>query len=150
MKRAQVVTRKGHGRDRRTPVSPSHQVRRRAVGFKLEFLEERTLLSTTMPVYPPPSIVPVGLGSTYTTLSEQAHGDGLSTSSPGQYTPPGTTTTTASPMTMAELRGVPQATRRQPAPAPVAPGQPDPEHELILIILAGSHGSRDHGRWGPQ
>ena len=44
---------------------------------RLESLEERTLLSAAAKsVYPAPH-VPVGLGTSYTTMSEQAHGIGV-------------------------------------------------------------------------
>jgi len=47
--------------------------------------------------------VPLGLGASYTTLSEQAHGVGLNKQNPGQYT--GSTTTNAStPESMAQLQ----------------------------------------------
>ena len=74
MKSAKATKRQVHRQNSRPSIQRARQVRR-AAEFKLESLEERTLLSTTK-VIPPPS-VPLGLGASYTTLSEQAHGVGL-------------------------------------------------------------------------
>src|SRR6516225_2361205 len=98
MKRAKTSSRKARTGDRKSFARHSSQVRRRAAGFKLEALEERTLLSvTTKPAYPPAS-VPLGLGTAYTTMSEQAHGVGLGTSDPMYYTGGTSSTSTSNPV----------------------------------------------------
>ena len=71
--------------DRKRFDRPSTQARRRASEFKLEALEERTMLSGlpgkgTVPELQPPK----SLGSLYTTLWEQAHGTYLHGGNPGQ------------------------------------------------------------------
>ncbi len=57
------------------------------------------LLSTSTKLVPEPAISPVGLGALYTTMSEQAHGVGLQTSSPGQDQGSTTPTTTMDQLT---------------------------------------------------
>src|SRR3954471_15773856 len=84
MKRASTSSRKVRTGDRKSFARPSTQVRRRAAEFKLESLEERTLLSATKMIYPQPSL-PAGLGVVYTAMSQQAHGVGLNTQSPTQF-----------------------------------------------------------------
>ena len=79
----------------------SSKIRRRAAAFKLESLEERTLLSSTKAVLP---TAPVGLGSAYTGLSEEAHQVGVT--KPTNKFIPGSTTDTSSgssSFTMADL-----------------------------------------------
>jgi hypothetical protein len=122
MRRAQKVAGQGRGRDRKTLASHSNQVRRRATGFKLELLEERRLLSGTTKVIPP-TLAPDGLGAVYTGLSEQAHGIG---SAPGLSTPDpstGTTTTTTSPLTMADFEAY---LKKLTATLPMNSGKTDP------------------------
>ena len=85
-------------------VEPSHRdkVAVEPAELKLESLEERTLLSTTVPVKA--SLTPAGLGPLYTSMAEQAYGVGSSTTTPGQYVPGGTTSTnTSSSITPADL-----------------------------------------------
>jgi hypothetical protein len=86
MKREKTFGRKTRTRDRRLFDRPASEARRRATEFKLETLEERTLMSIASAKNVPPANVPMGLGTYYTTLSEQAHGVGLNADNPGQYT----------------------------------------------------------------
>src|SRR5271165_150232 len=102
MKRSKTSARKVRQIGRKPLTRSSSQIRRRAAAFKLESLEERTLLSTgTKLLPPPPADPPGGLGSTYTTMSEQAHGVGLNSGANGQSS---VSTTTSPPATMAELQ----------------------------------------------
>ena len=102
MKPATPSTRKIRNRDGKSMSRRSLEAGRRGAAFKLEALEERTLLSTSKLMGP--YLGPVGLGPNYTSMSEQAHGVGLTTTSPGQYVAGGTTSTsTSSPITLAEL-----------------------------------------------
>ena len=54
MKRSKTSSRTARTADRKSFARPSAQIRRRAAGFKLESLEERTLLSTGMKVVQAP------------------------------------------------------------------------------------------------
>jgi methionine-rich copper-binding protein CopC/protocatechuate 3,4-dioxygenase beta subunit len=89
MKRSNGSSSKVRTRGRKPSARPSAEVRRRAAGFKLESLEERTLLSVSPQSLhtPPASNPPLGLGVVYTGLSMEAHGVGLNTTNPGQHDP---------------------------------------------------------------
>ncbi len=90
----------------------SSKIRRRAAAFRLESLEERTLLSSTKAVLP---AGPVSLGSAYTGLSEEAHQVGVT--KPTNKFIPGSTTDTSSgssSFTMADLEKLPEAAQLDP------------------------------------
>ncbi len=146
MKRSKTYSQVVRKADRRFSARTSTHARRRAADMKLESLEERTLLSTTKPLLPSG---PVGLGPTYTALSEQAHGVTLSSSptntfAPGSTGGPGGSTTVSMTELEAYLKQLtaslnkvngqgPGATKAQaPAPGPgnyYANNQDNPQQE---------------------
>jgi Legume lectin domain/SdrD B-like domain/Bacterial pre-peptidase C-terminal domain/Bacterial Ig-like domain len=90
-------------RDRKSTTSRSLEARFRDARFKLEGLENRTLLATS-PAFGP-YLLPAGLGLAYTAMAEQAYGDNLHTTSPGQLPPGGTgSINTSNPVTLADLK----------------------------------------------
>ena len=103
MKRSKTSSRGLRSGDRRPFARLSAQVRRRATVLRLESLEERTLLSTTKGPLPQGPSLPVGLGTTYTVLSEQAHGVSTSTKPSNQFVPGSGSTSTSSTFTMADF-----------------------------------------------
>jgi protocatechuate 3,4-dioxygenase beta subunit/methionine-rich copper-binding protein CopC len=94
MKRSKTSSRKVRASKHRSLPGSVARPRRRPGDFRLEALEERTLLSGTQPKFPPPDF-PLGLGLAYRNLSERAHGVGSS----GQNGAGASGT----PVTMAEL-----------------------------------------------
>jgi methionine-rich copper-binding protein CopC len=89
---------------RRGSGSSSLEARFRKIRPRLEQLEDRVVPSvTTKAVLPDASsTVPMGLGPTYTQMSEQAHGVGLNLQSPTHFVG-GSTTGQSGPVTMADF-----------------------------------------------
>ena len=103
MKRSKTSARGARNVDRHASARPSAKVRRHAAVLKLESLEERTLLSGTKKAAFKLPTSPVGLGATYTMLSERAHGVSLVQAPTGHYVPGGSSTGTSGTYTMADF-----------------------------------------------
>src|SRR6516162_234485 len=131
MKSTKSTTGQVHRRNSNPSIQRLRNARRRNTGIRLEALEERVLLSSTTKVQPI-AISPVGLNVAYTTLSEQAHGIAPSGGSATDGAPIATSTT-ASPMTMAELESYLKwltstlQIRSGPPPASASPGPMTPQ-----------------------
>jgi methionine-rich copper-binding protein CopC len=101
MKLAGSRTRKIRARDGKALIAKSSHARRRDAAFKLEALEERTLLSSKG--VPSAPILPIGLGPNYTNMSEQAHGVGQPTPVTDPLGSNSTSTAGSSTATMADV-----------------------------------------------
>lgn len=128
MKRSKTSSRGVRNGDRLSFARPSAQVRRRTTVLKLESLEERTLHSAMKQTVPLLPAGPVGLGTTYTVLSEQAHGVSLNQHPTNRYVPGGSSTGTSSTYTMAEfeayLKQLKMSLDKVTGQGPQTPGSP--------------------------